>query len=126
MTNFRQISADAVNSDIQGTSLEIEGIGDITMTKKIDGKETKFTLLDVGHAPNILTNLVSLGKMQECGITLTFPSNSKRMFAKYKGKLIMLGLRSESTICKIINVKTEIKSDSNYVLFNAGEDYENC
>ena len=120
LKNCNPIQNESVNSAIEGSTVNIEGIGDITVSRTIDGKETKQTLLQVGYAPNIRTNLISLGKVQGAGITINFPCNSTTMVANAKGKTMMIGSRKESKICELTNMKAVKDQSSQYIMLNSG------
>ena len=108
----------------QPSTVNIEGIGDITASQTIGGKETKITLLQVDYAPNIRRNLISLGKVQGAGITINFLINSTKMVANAQGKNMMIGSTKESNICELTNMKAVADQTSQYIIFNAGKDNE--
>ena len=91
LKKFKSVKSDSVNSVVQGSSVNIDGIWDITLYQTFNGKTSTCTLFDVGYGPNIRTNLNSLGKMQNAGLSLDFPLNSKDMIAKNRNEIIMHG-----------------------------------
>lgn len=105
-----------------GTKVSIVGVGSIELEQEIDGVTSKFTLDNVGYAPNLVTNLISAPWAQKSGIYIhLLPGKDGRMEARKDGKTIMKGNSIDDGICELPNITVSSKRNTKIALFSAGK-----
>lgn len=101
--------------------MRIEGLGYVRLQQNIRGKTIVFELKDVAFFPRIRTNLMSLSKAQEAGITIEYPACSEDMIAKRNGKVVTVGSRVNHNVSELSGLHAAANGQLENVFFKAGE-----
>ena len=101
MFHYKEVKNMTINSAAHGTAVNIVGVGDMKVSQMINGKETTITLLNVGYSPDIRTNLIALGKLQNAGFTVNFPPKSNTMLVTHGKKPVLRGTKKHLSLIHI-------------------------
>lgn len=98
--NYRDIRSNSRPVDgIGGTKLFAHGIGDIEVTRSIDGKIQTGRITDVLFVPKLTVNLISIACITELGFEVTFKNNTAQV--RRGSEVVMIGTRVGKTLYQL-------------------------
>jgi hypothetical protein len=84
---------------IGGTKLFAHGIGDIRVSRTVNGEKQSGEIKDVLYVPGLSVNLISIACVTENGYNVTFNNDTANVTKD--GKIIMVGTRVGKTLYRL-------------------------
>jgi len=100
--------------------MRIEGFGALRLEQSIQGKMSTIEVNNVAYMPSTRTNLVSLSRAQEAGLSIEYPGGSTRMTAKHGDKIVMVECQKHYSICELIWIVASVSDARGDSFFNTG------